>query len=108
MLVESTAACDNKFNHIGNHSSFFLGTGLRYYINGEQSGSGNSSPFMHKTQFSKFRAAKSNSEDSVAAKTLRMQFDQLVIWNRILSPYDIQTAFNDGELKDQASTSSLN
>ena len=58
--------------------------------------------YTHDTQFSGFRIGRSNS-DSDMVKSLRMRFDQLVTWTRILQPHDIQRAFNDGRSQRQGS-----
>ena len=83
------------------YSPLFVDIGLRFYINGEMMGAQEqATSFVHKSKFNSFRIGKSNSEPSTSA--LRMKFDQLVTWSRVLEPHDIERAFNDGRFQDQA------
>ena len=55
--------------------------------------------FAHQGQFNNFRVGKINSETS--STILRMKFDQLVTWNKVLKPHDIEKAFIEGRFQDQ-------
>ena len=80
---------------------FFSGSGLKYYINGDLSGSQtNPSSYSHKNNYNDFRIAKSSSDQNAYGATLQMKFDQLATWNRILNSQEIQIAFNQGRLKN--------
>ena len=79
----------------------FLGSGLKYYINGDLSGSQiNPSSYSHENNYNDFRIAKSSSEQNAYGSTLQMKFDQLATWSRILNSQEIQIAFNQGRLKN--------
>ena len=79
----------------------FLGSGLKYYINGDLSGYQiNPSSYSHENNFNDFRIAKSSSDQSAYGSTLQMKFDQLATWSRILNSQEIQMAFNQGRLKN--------
>ena len=79
----------------------FLGSGLKYYVNGDLSGSQiNPSSYSHENNYNDFRIAKSSSDQSAYGSTLQMKFDQLATWSRILNSQEIQIAFNQGRLKN--------
>lgn len=79
----------------------FLGSGLKYYINGDLSGSQiNPSSYSHENNYNDFRIAKSGSDQNAYGSTLQMKFDQLATWSRILNSQEIQIAFNQGRLKN--------
>lgn len=76
----------------------FLATGLKYFINGAESGFKPQGELLSEAsgeEFNDFRISKANSNNLVE-EFLPLKFDQFVTWAKALSPDKISTAFQEG------------
>lgn len=74
------------------------GEGLKYFINGQESGSmlqGEQLSDVSGKEFNDLRISKANS-NNVVEEMLPLKFDQLVTWSRVLQPQEIAMAFDQG------------
>lgn len=76
----------------------FTGDGLKYFINEKEGGSmlqGEQLSDVSGKEFNDLRISKANSNNLVE-EMLPLKFDQLVTWSRVLQPYEITMAFDQG------------
>ena len=82
----------------------FTGEGLKYFINGQESGSMLQDEQLLDVsgkEYNDLRISKANSNNLVE-EMLPLKFDQLVTWSKVLQPQRIAMAFDQGRFGNRS------